>query len=107
MNSNYNNKKAVMMVNSPSTVLEPKIAKAKYPEARVIVLDDDFNTFHHVANCLLTIIPSMTEKRSWDLTVKVDKIGSAEVWSGSLEQAELYHEQLVSKGLTMAPIEKI
>ena len=48
----------------------------------------------------------MSEKRSWDLTIKVDKVGSAEVWSGNLEQAELYHEQLLSKGLTMAPIEK-
>ena len=92
------------MVNSTSTVLDPK--KIKYPEARVIVLNDSFNTFQHVANCLLTIIPGMSEKRAWDLTLKVDNSGSAEVWRGNLEQAELYHEQLVSKGLTMAPIEK-
>jgi len=96
-----------MMDNSTSTVLNPKGAKAKYPEARVIVLDDNFNTFQHVANCLLSIIPGMSKKRSWDLTVKVDKTGSAEVWRGPFEQAELYHQQLVSKGLTMAPIEKI
>ena len=49
----------------------------------------------------------MSEKRAWDLTIKVDKNGSAEVWRGNLEQAELYHEQLFRKGLTMAPIEKI
>ena len=48
----------------------------------------------------------MSEKRAWDLTIKVDKKGLAEVWRGNLEQAELYHEQLFSKGLTMAPIEK-
>ena len=59
-----------------------------------------------MANCLFTIIPGMSEKRSWDLAVKVDKIGSAEVWRGNFEQAELYHQQLVKKGLTMAPIEK-
>ena len=94
------------MVNSLSTVLEQKISIAKYPEARIIVLDDSFNTFQHVANCLLTIIPIMSEKRAWDLTINVDKTGSAEVWRGNLEQAELYHEQLFSKGLTMAPIEK-
>ncbi len=94
------------MLNSPSTILDEKKAEEKYPEARIIVLDDSFNTFQHVANCLLTIIPNMSEKRAWDLTIKVDKIGSAEVWRGNLEQAELYHEQLVSKGLTMAPIEK-
>ena len=95
-----------MIINSTSTVLDPKRTKAKYPEVRLIVLNDSFNTFQHVANCLLIIIPGMSEKRAWDLTIKVDKSGSAEVWRGNLEQAELYHEQLVSKGLTMAPIEK-
>jgi ATP-dependent Clp protease adaptor protein ClpS len=94
------------MNNSPNTVLNPNKATAKYPEVRVIVLDDSFNTFNHVANCLLSIIPSMSEKRAWDLTIQVDKSGSAEVWRGNLEQGEFYHEQLVFKGLTMAPIEK-
>ena len=94
------------MFNSLGTVSDPKKTKAKYPEVRVIVLDDNFNTFQHVANCLLAIIPSMSEQRAWDLTIKIDKTGSAEVWRGNLEQAELYHEQLSSKGLTMAPIEK-
>ena len=49
----------------------------------------------------------MCRERSWELTVEVDSQGSAEVWRGALEQAELYHQQLQSKGLTMAPIEKI
>ena len=92
------------MFKSPSKVLDQKKSKAKYPNARVIVLDDSFNTFQHVANCILTIVPDMIEKRAWDLTIKVDKIGSAEVWRGNLEQAELYHEQLVNNGLTMATI---
>lgn len=95
-----------LSTTSPTTVLEPKTAKQKYPEARVIVLDDNFNTFQHVAKSLLSIIPGMSEKRSWDLAIKVDKSGSAEVWRGNFEQAEFYHEQLVSKGLTMAPIER-
>ena len=94
------------MFNSLDTVLDLKKSKAKNPEARVIVLDDNFNTFQHVANCLVTIIPSISEKRAWDLTIKVDMTGSAEVWRGHPEQAELYHEQLFRKGLTMAPIEK-
>ncbi len=92
--------------NSTTTVLEPKTTKRKYPEAKLIVLDDNFNTFEHVANCLIKIIPGMSEKRSWVLAVEVDREGLAEVWRGPLEQVELYHQQLVSKGLTMAPIEK-
>ena len=91
---------------SITTVLDSKATKRKYPEARIIVLDDNFNSFAHVANCLVTIIPGMGEKRSWELAVEVDREGAAEVWRGPLEQAELYHQQLVSKGLTMAPIEK-
>ena len=82
------------MINSLGTALDPKKFKEKYPEARVIVLDDSFNTFQHVANCLMTIIPGMSEKRAWDLTTEVDLTGSAEVWRGNLEQAELYHYQL-------------
>ena len=92
--------------NSTSNVLEPKTSKKKYPEVRIIVLDDNFNTFENVANSLVSIIPAMSEKRSWDIAIKVDSEGSAEVWRGPLEQAELYHQQLKSKGLTMAPIEK-
>ena len=94
------------LANSTTTVLDPKTTKKKYPEARIIVLDDNFNTFEHVANCLVIIIPGMNKKISWDLTVKVDREGFAEVWRGPLEQAELYHQQLESKGLTMAPIKK-
>ncbi len=89
----------------PTTVLEPKTKETNYPEAKVIVLNDNFNTFEHVAKCLLAIIPGMSEKRSWSLAILVDKSGLAEVWRGNLEQAELYHEQLLSRGITMAPIE--
>tara|TARA_B100000212_G_scaffold306450_1_gene255011 strand:- start:188 stop:493 length:306 start_codon:yes stop_codon:yes gene_type:complete len=90
-----------------SVVLDSCTKKSKYPEARIIVLDDNLNTFEHVANCLETIIPGMSRERSWELAIEIDSQGSAEVWRGPLEQAELYHQQLLSKGLTMAPIEKI
>ena len=51
-----------LSTNSSTTVLDPKTTKRKYPEARIIVLDDNFNTFEHVANCLKTIIPGMIKK---------------------------------------------
>ncbi len=70
--------------NPSTTVLDPKRMKRKYPEARIIVLDDNFNSFEHLANCLVTIIPGMSEKRSWELAVEVDREGSAQVWRGPL-----------------------
>ena len=92
--------------NLTTPVLDPKTTRKKYPEARIIIIDDNFNTFEHVANCLERIIPGISEKKSWLLAIEVDKKGSAEVWRGLFEQAELYHQQLVREGLTMAPIEK-
>ena len=58
------------MFNSLSTVLDQRKSNAKYPEVRVIVLDDSFNTFQHVANCLLTIdrLKIISQKSSFDLT---------------------------------------
>ena len=58
-----------LSTTSPTTVLESKTVKQKYPEARVIILDDNFNTFQHVVNSILEIIPGMSEKRSWDLAI--------------------------------------
>ncbi len=77
-----------------------------YPNYKVIVLNDDFNTFQHVAECLMKYIPNMTSDRAWDLTHQVHNEGQATVWVGPMEQAELYHQQLSRAGLTMAPLEK-
>ena len=93
-------------IPSTGTVLERETKTQQYPEARVIVLDDNVNTFEHVVSCLLKIIPRMSEEKAWGLTRKIDQEGSAEVWRGPLEQAELYHQQLASEGLTMAPLER-
>ncbi len=98
------------MVN-PAPVAAPQKSAAtitvrkSYPNKKVIVLDDDFNTFEHVANSLMTYIPNMTPDRAWTLTQQVDQEGMAIVWVGPMEQAELYHLQLVRQGLTMAPLE--
>ncbi|MBF2079298.1 MAG: ATP-dependent Clp protease adapter ClpS [Synechococcales cyanobacterium T60_A2020_003] len=82
-----------------------QVTQQPYPNYKVIVLDDDFNTFQHVANCLMKYIPHMTSDRAWKLTNQVHYEGQAIVWVGPQEQAELYHQQLSREGLTMAPLE--
>ncbi len=72
--------------NTDSKLLDPKTIKRKYPEARIIVLDDNFNNFEHLANCLEKIIPGMSRERSWELSIEVDSEGSAEVWRGPLNR---------------------
>nr|WP_204106143.1 ATP-dependent Clp protease adapter ClpS [Spirulina major] len=104
----------VMVVNNPILAASPTIApdrvsqtiRKPYPNYRVIVLNDDFNTFQHVAECLMKYIPGMTSDRAWELTNSVHFEGQATVWVGPQESAELYHQQLSRAGLTMAPLEK-
>lgn len=93
---------------APTVAPEKKgqTAPKLYPNYKVIVLNDDFNTFQHVANCLLKYIPGMSSDRAWELTERVHFEGQAVVWVGPLEQAEFYHLQLKREGLTMAPLEQ-
>ncbi|MCA2710817.1 MAG: ATP-dependent Clp protease adapter ClpS [Microcystis sp. M015S2] len=95
------------MASAPSTTLDKstQVVKKTYPNYKVIVLNDDFNTFDHVANCLIKYIPDMTTDQAWELTNQVHYEGQAIVWTGPQEQAELYHQQLRREGLTMAPLE--
>ena len=94
---------------SGGTVVSPtqsiQVVKKKYPDYKVIVLNDDFNTFDHVSSCLIQYIPNMSSDRAWELTNQIHFDGQALVWSGPLELAEMYHQQLRREGLTMAPLE--
>ena len=96
-------------VVASSTIAPEKVdqtTRQTYPNFKVIVLNDDFNTFQHVAECLVKYIPGMTGDHAWELTNQVHQNGQAVVWVGPLEQAELYHMQLSIEGLTMAPLEQ-
>ena len=73
---------------------------------RVIVLNDDHNTFEGVAFALAQIIPGVDYDRGMSLANKIHNSGQAVVWSGHREPAELYHAQLDAYGLTMAPLER-
>jgi len=73
---------------------------------RVIVLNDDHNTFDGVAFALSSVLPGVDFDAGMRLATRIDRSGQAIVWSGEREQAELYWEQLSGRGLTMAPLEE-
>lgn len=96
------------MATAPTIAPErsSQVIRKPYPNYKVIVLNDDFNTFQHVHDCLVKYIPGMSSDRAWELTNQVHFEGLAIVWVGPQEPAELYHQQLSRAGLTMAPLEK-
>jgi ATP-dependent Clp protease adaptor protein ClpS len=75
-------------------------------EWRVIVLNDDHNTFDGVARALSDTLPGVSYDRGMSLANQIHNSGQAVVWSGARETAELYWEQLRGSGLTMAPLER-
>ena len=72
----------------------------------MIVLNDDHNTFDHVANTLARVIPGISLESGHQLANRIHNTGQAIVWSGQKETAELYWELLRDAGLTMAPLEQ-
>ena len=73
---------------------------------RVIVRNDDHNTFEHVARTLAGVIPGVSLDKGHAIADQIHNRGQAIVWSGHQEPAELYWEQLNDAGLTMAPLER-
>jgi ATP-dependent Clp protease adaptor protein ClpS len=73
---------------------------------RVIVLNDNHNTFDHVARTLARVIPTVSVDQGYRIADQIHNSGKAIVWSGDREAAELYWEQLNEAGLTMAPLER-
>lgn len=73
---------------------------------RVIVLNDDHNTFDHVASSLAAVLPGVSLDQGHAFANQIHNSGQAIVWSGPRELAEHYWEQLELAGLTMAPLER-
>jgi len=94
---------------STTTVERPKLggpSSGVGGEWRVIVLNDNHNTFDHVAETLSRVLPGISVERGHQFAETIHNTGQAIVWSGPQEPAEHYWQQLKSAGLTMAPLER-
>jgi ATP-dependent Clp protease adaptor protein ClpS len=72
---------------------------------RVVVLNDEHNTFDHVAETLARVVPGVTLADGYRIADRIHHTGCAIVWSGSREDAESYWVALDDAGLTMGPLE--
>jgi len=95
----------------PATLTPPKTVRRRSRGSglgghwRVIVLNDDHNSFDGVAEALCTVLPGVTYTQGLELATAIHTKGQALVWSGNRELAELYWGELDGHGLTMAPLE--
>jgi ATP-dependent Clp protease adaptor protein ClpS len=73
---------------------------------KVIVLNDNHNTFEGVAAALSRVLPNVSFDQGMQMANSIHNTGRAIVWSGHRERAELYWQALGESGLTMAPLEQ-
>jgi ATP-dependent Clp protease adaptor protein ClpS len=73
---------------------------------KVIVRNDNHNTFDHVASTLASVIPGVSVEQGHRIAETIHNSGQAIVWTGPREPAEHYWQQLDGAGLTMAPLER-
>ena len=71
---------------------------------KVIVLNDNHNTFEGVAAALAAVLPDVSFDRGMAFANKIHSSGRAVVWTGHREVAEHYWSGLSRRGLTMAPL---
>ena len=69
----------------------------------MLVLNDDHNTFDHVAETLARFVPGVTLADGYRMADQIHNQGCAIVWSGPREDAESYWMLLDDAGLTMGP----
>ena len=97
-----------MSLASPGTIEQERTAgpgSGLGHHARVIVLNDDHNTFEGVALALSRVLPGVSAAQGLSFADRIHREGRACVWQGEREVAELYWEQLAGFGLTMAPLQ--
>jgi ATP-dependent Clp protease adaptor protein ClpS len=73
---------------------------------KVIVLNDNHNTFDGVAAALSRVLPNVSFDQGMRIADTIHSAGRAIVWSGHRELAELYWSGLKDSGLTMAPLDR-
>jgi ATP-dependent Clp protease adaptor protein ClpS len=94
---------------SSSTIEKPRVAgpgSGLGGNWRVIVRNDNHNTFDHVAQTLARVLPGVNLDQGHRIAEQIHNSGQAIVWTGPREPAEHYWEQLETAGLTMAPLER-
>jgi ATP-dependent Clp protease adaptor protein ClpS len=97
---------AVETVTPPKERLDRDSGSGLGDAWRVIVLNDNHNTFQGVAFALSSTIPGVDYDRGMAMANRIHNSGQAVVWTGLKEPAELYWERLRAYGLTMAPLER-
>lgn len=83
----------------PVIISDTSSKTEKALNCKVLVWNDEVNTFEHVISCLMKII-KMDKEKAEKHTLQVHKEGRSIVWSGHREYAEAKAFHLGTEGIT-------
>ncbi|MBK9126573.1 MAG: ATP-dependent Clp protease adaptor ClpS [Phycisphaerales bacterium] len=84
----------------PNTEVQGEQSARLLPRYRVVLHNDDVNTFDHVIISILKLTP-LSRDEAIQRTLEADATGAALLLVTHQERAELYVEQFASRGLTV------
>ncbi len=82
----------------PEMTVTPRVERL--PLFRVVLHNDDVNTFEHVISSILKLTP-LKPAEAWARTLEAHETGAAVLLRTHKERAELYVEQFASLNLTV------
>jgi ATP-dependent Clp protease adaptor protein ClpS len=76
------------------------VVRRPAPMYKVLLHNDPVNTMEYVMQCLIEVLPSLSEPQAMSIMMEAHNNGTGLVTICALEPAEFYCESLLSKGLT-------
>src|SRR5918911_1544567 len=67
---------------------DPELLRRLLPPYKVVVHNNDYNTFEEVIRILVRAVPGMTRERATALAFEIDQTGAAVPYVGPKEHAE-------------------
>ncbi|HEV2121435.1 MAG TPA: ATP-dependent Clp protease adaptor ClpS [Chloroflexota bacterium] len=67
---------------------DPDVLRRLFPPHKVVVHNNDFNTYEEVTRILVKAVPGMTRARAYSLAHEIDTTGAAVPYVGPKERAE-------------------
>lgn len=86
---------------SEKTFTLDEILESIVPHKKLILWNDDFNTFDHVIHCLIKYL-SYSEEEASKIAWQVHTKGKCVILEGSFSELEVYRKILKSEQLTVS-----
>jgi ATP-dependent Clp protease adaptor protein ClpS len=92
---------APLPVHHPYTTAEPRFTVRWLPPHKVVVHNNDHNTYEQVIGILMRAVPGMTVAAAIEHAYTIDETGSTVAFCGMMDEAETIAATIRTIGITV------